>query len=58
MGKKSAHSANLVNKVVEVDGVPHVAFFAKTDIGKAKEVYYDYGERSKKIVEDNPFLKS
>lgn len=35
--------ANTVAKTMEVDGVPHVALFALTDIPSGVELRYDYG---------------
>ena len=49
----SKTSPNVVTKLVEIRGVPHLCFFT-VDIGE--ELVYDYGDRWKTAVEDNKWL--
>ena len=49
-------AANLVTKVIVVEEDPHLCFFALRDIAKNEELFYDYGEKNKSIILDNPWL--
>lgn len=49
-------SANLVTKVVEVDGLPRLCFFATGDIEAGEELLYDYGDRRKDAIISYPWL--
>ena len=44
-------------RVVVVDGEPRIVFIALKRIINGAELYYDYGERRKEIVRENPWLK-
>ena len=54
----SIKDANLKMKVVVADrGSPQVVFVASKEIHSENELTYDYGERRKRVVDDNPWLK-
>lgn len=44
-------------KPVEIDGSPAIVFVAMGDIESGIELRYDYGERRKHVIKDNPWLK-
>eukprot|EP00123_Amoebidium_parasiticum_P013977 comp22257_c0_seq1/m.32889 comp22257_c0_seq1/g.32889 ORF comp22257_c0_seq1/g.32889 comp22257_c0_seq1/m.32889 type:complete len:402 (-) comp22257_c0_seq1:751-1956(-) len=48
--------ANLVSRVVEVDGLPRLSFFARDTIVPGTELLYDYGDRRKDAVKVYPWL--
>ena len=52
-GKKDA---NLVMKVFVVGDAPRVAFLASRDIAIGEEILYDYGEKRKDVLQNNPWL--
>ncbi len=59
LGRLVNHSktkSNVVTKVVEVGGTPHLCLMASRDIAVGEELQYDYGERKKEIVESLPWL--
>ena len=59
MGRLINHSRknpNLKPKKIEVDGLPHLIFLAKRDIGIGEELLFDYGDRSKEALEHHPWL--
>jgi histone-lysine N-methyltransferase SETD8 len=60
IGRYINHSrkGNLVTKMFVVDGVPRLALMASKDIPEGTELLYDYGERSKSVIEEHPWLKS
>ena len=49
---------NLVPKMFEIDGFPHLCFLAADDIEPQQELTYDYGERNSNIITDHPWLSS
>ena len=59
LGRLINHSktkANVVTKVVEVDGSPRLCLIAKRDIEIGEELQYDYGDRRKEAIELFPWL--
>ena len=52
----SKKGSNLHPKVVDVDGHPHIIFMASRDIVPKDELLYEYGERSRDIIDANPWL--
>jgi len=59
LGRLVNHSkkkANLQSRVFEHKGVPHILFFATTDIHSGEELLYDYGDRRPSAVNDFPWL--
>jgi SET domain-containing protein len=44
--------------VQEVDALPHLFLFASKHIKKGEEVLFDYGDRSAKVTDNNPWLNS
>ena len=59
-GRFTNHSkkgANLKMRVVVVDGEPRIVFIALKRIVNGAELYYNYSERRKEIVRENPWLK-
>ena len=60
MGRLMNHEKrkpNVAMKVVTVNDVPRVVFFACKDIDIGHELCYDYGERRKHILQKFPWLK-
>ena len=49
---------NLIPKMFEIDGFPHLCFLAADDIEPQQELMYDYGERNSNIIADHPWLSS
>ena len=47
---------NLLPKVHEVDSMPRIIFFAEIDIQKGSELFYDYSDHRKSVVEQNPWM--
>ena len=52
----SKTSPNVVTKLVEIRGVPHLCFFASKLVDIGEELVYDYGDRRKIAIEDNKWL--
>ena len=55
----SKKNKNLIPKVVDVQGRPHVIFFASNDIQPLEELFYDYMDTYKPTKEEsfaNPWL--
>ena len=52
----SKTSSNVVTKLMEVDGHPYLCLAAARDIRVGEELEYDYGERSKQVLESHPWL--
>ena len=50
-------SPNVAMKVVVKDRQPLVVFVTLREVAACQEVLYDYGERQKTVLEDNPWLK-
>ena len=53
----SRSDPNLVMKIVVVENVPRVIFFALKNIEIGHELCYDYGEKRKDILKKFPWLK-
>ncbi|VDM36611.1 unnamed protein product, partial [Hydatigera taeniaeformis] len=61
LGRLINHSRlhpNCVVKVIPINGVPHLALFAKTEIPPGEELLYDYGDRGKASLTAHPWLKT
>ena len=59
LGRLINHSkteANVVTKVFEIDGCPHLCLIAAKDIEKGEELQYDYGDRRKVATKPFPWL--
>ena len=59
MGRLLNHSktqANVVTKLYEVKDHPYLCLIAARDIKSGEELQYDYGERSKAVIESHPWL--
>ena len=54
----SRAAPNAVTKIHEINDQPHLFLFANKCIKKGEEVLFDYGERSKKVTDRNPWLNS
>ena len=49
---------NLTTRIIEVHGQPHLCFFAKKKIEIGDELLYSYGERRRKVLQENLWLLS
>ncbi len=61
MGRLLNHSrteANVATKLHEVDGKPYLCLMAARSISVGEELLYDYGERSKEVIQSHPWLQS
>lgn len=47
---------NIFPKIYNIQNKPRVIFFAKRNILIGEELLFDYGDRSKKSIESNPWL--
>lgn len=59
MGRLLNHSktlANVVTRLVEVDGHPYLCLMAAREIRVGEELVYDYGERSREAMDSHPWL--
>lgn len=52
----SKTSPNVVTKLVEIGGVPHLCFFTSKCVNIGEELVYDYGDRRRIAIEDNKWL--
>ena len=52
----SRTNSNVYPRVHTIDGYPHIVFYAKDIIRPQQELVYDYGDRSKKSIDDNRWL--
>lgn len=52
----SARKPNLKTKVIEIKSVPYLVLIAKRRIEVDEELLYDYGDRTRDAVENNPWL--
>jgi len=50
--------ANVITKVVDVEGTPHLYLIVGRDIKPGEELLYDYGDWSKDTVQSHPWLSS
>ena len=48
--------ANVSAKLLELGGKPHLCLVAARDIQPGEELQYDYGERSKAVIESYSWL--
>ena len=53
----SSRSPNVAMRVVVVDRSPVIVFIALKPIKVGQEIQYDYGEKRKAILEQNPWLR-
>lgn len=61
LGRLMNHSrrkANCATKLVCVQGKPHLILETIRDVSEGEELVYDYGERSREIMEDHEWLKN
>ena len=61
MGRLLNHSRttpNVNTKLHEVDGQPFLCLMASQNIPAQEELLYDYGERSKEVIQSHPWLES
>ena len=59
LGRLINHShlhPNLHPKIISVDPTPRIVFYAKRVIKENEELLYDYGDRNKESVKNNPWL--
>ena len=59
LGRLFNHSktaSNVSCKLFPINDVPHLILCASVDIQPGEELLYDYGDRSKKSVDDHPWL--
>jgi histone-lysine N-methyltransferase SETD8 len=52
----SARKPNLKTKIVEIKSIPHLVLVAKRQIDVGEELCYDYGDRTREAIENNPWL--
>ena len=60
LGRLLNHSrtrANCVTKTIDIGDRAHLILVAGRDIEVGEELVYDYGDRSKEAIENNPWLK-
>jgi len=60
LGRLFNHSRKQFNvkpKIINIDGQPRVALFAERYITIGEELLWDYGERRKSVLKNNPWLK-
>ncbi|XP_067932289.1 histone-lysine N-methyltransferase set-1-like isoform X1 [Watersipora subatra] len=53
----SRTKANCVTKTLDIGDKPYLILVASRDIEPGEELVYDYGDRSKEAMENNPWLK-
>lgn len=61
LGRLINHSKKnplLSAKIVEVEGLPRLAFFAKRDISIGEHLTYDYGDNRRHVLRDFPWMKN
>jgi hypothetical protein len=58
LGRLINHSCNfnLVPRIVEVEGFPHIALIASQTITAGSEIVYDYAETRPSVLKANPWL--
>ena len=59
LGRLLNHSktvSNVSSKLFPINDVPYLIFCASVDIQPGEELLYDYGDRSKKSLDDHPWL--
>ncbi|MBZ3878583.1 N-lysine methyltransferase SETD8 [Sciurus carolinensis] len=45
------------NKLLNIDGLPHLVLLASRDIAPGEELLYDYRDRSRASIKAYPWLK-
>ena len=61
LGRLLNHSkteANCATKLVCVQDTPHLILETIQDVSEGEELLYDYGERSKDVIQHHQWLKS
>ncbi|EDO37682.1 predicted protein, partial [Nematostella vectensis] len=60
LGRLLNHSVhgNCTTKLISIKGNPYLILVTSQDIKPGEELLYDYGERSKDIIESHPWLKA
>ena len=61
MGRLLNHSRtapNVYTKVIPIDDKPFLCLLAARDIAVDEQLEYDYGERSKSVMESHPWLST
>ena len=61
VGRMINHSKkhpNIVPQIVSINEIPHIGFFARTDISSGAELLYDYGDRSSSAIQAHPWLSN
>ena len=48
---------NLTIRFIEIDGLPHLVFFASKKIPAGIEITYDYNDKRRNILAEIPWLK-
>ena len=48
---------NIVPQIMSINEIPHIGFFARTDISSGAELLYDYGDRSSSAIQAHPWLR-
>ena len=41
---------------MDIEGEPHLCFFARKEVNVGDELLYDYGDRRKEVLEANEWL--
>lgn len=60
LGRLLNHSRvdfNVVSKIVEIDSIPRIIFYAAKNIEENVELLYDYGDRTLKSLKLYPWLR-
>ena len=52
----SSRSPNVMMKIITIDRKPLVVFVALKTIPVGQEIQYDYGEKRKAVLDENPWL--
>lgn len=52
----SKKACNIIPRLIAVDGIPHLCFFAKMFIEVGQEILYDYGDCSLSALKAHPWL--
>ena len=54
----SKTASNVSSRLFPINDVPYLILYATEDVEAGVELVFDYGDRSKKSLEDNPWLAS
>ncbi len=52
----SCKKPNLLPRIVEISGTPHLFFVTSRNVAIGEELLYDYGERDKMVIRSNQWL--